>query len=106
MMLSTSALLRPPFVAACAPPPHGKILVRGGSDSLDNPSTVDMAQLDCMAKETGAGGAHRAYGFYFGSVAYTVTVDIGNPVQNACQGPIAINVAMRLTDRQVVSQFE
>jgi hypothetical protein len=28
-----------------------------------------------MAKETGAGGAHRAYGFYFGSVAYTVTVD-------------------------------
>jgi hypothetical protein len=68
---------------------------------LDIRPTVEMAQLDRMAKETGAGGAHRAYGFYFGAVAYTVTADIGNPAQDACQGPVAINVAMRLTDRHI-----
>lgn len=96
-----SALPPPAFVAACAPPPRGKILVQGGIDSLDVRPTVDMAQLDRMAKETGAGGAHRAYGFYFGAIAYVVTADIGNPAQDACQGPIAINVTLRLTNRHI-----
>ena len=97
-----SALPPSAFVAACAPPPHGKILVRGGIDPLDIRPTVAMAQLDRMAKETGAGGgAHRAYGFYFGAAAYVVTADIGNPAQDACQGPIAINVTMRLTNRHI-----
>jgi len=89
------------FVAACATPPHSKVLVLGGVDAWDIHPTVDMAQLDRMAKESGADRAHRAYGFYSSDIAYAVTVDIGNPAQDACQGPVAIRVTMRLTDRQI-----
>jgi hypothetical protein len=96
-----SALPPPALIVGCATPPHGKVLVRGGIDTLDIRPTVDMAQLDRMAKETGAGGAHRAYGFYFGAVAYTVTANIANSAQDACQGPIAVNVTMRLTNRYI-----
>lgn len=96
-----SALPPPALRTACATPPHGKVFFRGGIDSLDVRPTVDMAQLGRMAKESGASGAHPAYGFYFGAVAYVVTADIGNPAQDACRGPVAINVTMRLTDRHI-----
>lgn len=96
-----SALPPPALVAVCATPPHGKVLVTAGVDAWDIRPTVAIEQLERLAKETGAGGGHRAYGFYAGTVAYAVTTEIGNPAQDVCQGPVTIRVTMRLTNRQI-----
>ena len=100
-MLLSHALPPPAFVAACATPPHGKVLVLAGVDAWDIHPTVDTAELDRMAKETGLGGAHPAYGVYSSAVAYAVTTDIGNAARDVCQGPVTIRVMMRLTNRHI-----
>ena len=91
----------PALVAACATPPHGKVFVRAGVDKWDIRPTVEMAELARMAKETGAGGAHLPYGFYTASVAYAVSAEIGNAARDVCQGPVIIDVTMRLTNRHI-----
>jgi hypothetical protein len=95
------ALPPPAFVAACATSPRGKVLVTAGIDKWDIGPTVDTAELNRMAKETGAQGRHPAYGFYIGAVAYAVTAEIGNAANDICQGPIFIHVTMRLTNRHI-----
>jgi hypothetical protein len=96
-----SVLPPPALVAACATPPHGKVLVLAGIDAWDIHPTVDTAELDRMAKETGLSGAHPAYGFYSSTIAYAVTTDIGNAARDVCQGPVDIRVMMRLTNRHI-----
>jgi hypothetical protein len=100
-MLLSQALPPPAFVAGCATPPHGKALVLAGVDAWDVRPTVDTAELDRMAKETGLGGPHQAYGVYSSAVAYAVTTDIGNAARDVCQGPVTIRVMMRLTNRHI-----
>jgi len=97
-MLVLPALPPPAFVAACATPPQAKVLVLAGVDAWDIRPTVDTAELD---RATGAGGAHRAYGFYIGDVAYAVTAATGNAAHDACQKPVIIRVMMRLTNRHI-----
>lgn len=96
-----SVLPPPALSAACATPPHGKVRVLAGVDAWDIRPTVDLARLDRMAKETGLGGAHPAYGFYSSTIAYAVTTDIDNTARDVCQGPVVIRVTMRLTSRHI-----
>jgi hypothetical protein len=96
-----SALPPPALVAGCATPPHGKVVVLAGIDAWDIHPTVDTAELNRMAKETGLGGAHPAYGIYLSTIAYAVTTEIGNAAQDVCQGPVDIRVTMRLTNRHI-----
>jgi hypothetical protein len=95
------ALPPPAMVAACATPPHGKVIVVVDTDAWDIRPTIDMAQLGRMAKETGLEGAHPAYGFYSSSVAYAVRTDVSNAARDVCQGPLEIRVMMRLTNRHI-----
>lgn len=96
-----SALPPPALTAACATPPQVKALVTARIDPWNIGPTVDTAELDHMAKETGMGGKHRAYGFYRGDVASAVTAEIGNAANDVCQGPIFIHLTMRLTNRHI-----
>jgi hypothetical protein len=91
----------PVFVAVCATPPQGKVLVTAGIDKWDIGPTVDTAQLDRIAKQTGAVAQHQPYGFYSGDVAYAVTANMGNTAKDSCPGPIFIHVTMRLTNRHI-----
>jgi hypothetical protein len=89
------------LMAACAAPPQVKVLVTARIDPWDIGPTVDTAELDRMARETGLGGKHRPYGFYIGDVAFAVTADIGNVANDVCQGPIFIRLTMRFTNRHI-----
>ena len=94
--------LPPPiFVAACATPPRTQVVVTAGVDPWHIGPTVDSAQLDRMAKQTGIAGRHQPYGFYSATVAYAVAADIGNTASDICRGPIVIHLTMRLTNRHI-----
>ena len=72
------ALPPPALIAACARPVQVKVLVTARVDPWDISPTAATAELDQLARKTGMGGKHRAYGFYRGDVASAVTADIDN----------------------------
>ena len=100
-MHAMPALPPPAIVAACAAPVRGKVLMHASVDTWDIRPTVDLAQLDQLAKDAGSNSPHRAYGFYKSDVVYAVTAEIGNAAHDACRGPVIINVTMRLTNRHI-----
>ena len=87
--------------AACPKLPPVKALVVAGVERLSVETDFRLAQLRTLAKQTDRVGAHPPYGFYIGSVAYSISVTIGNESHDVCLGPINIQVTMKLVARHI-----
>ncbi|MDQ2763049.1 MAG: hypothetical protein M3Y22_06025 [Pseudomonadota bacterium] len=87
--------------AACPKPPPIKALVTASEESLSVATDFHLPELRKLAQQAGRAAAHPPYGFYLGSVAYTIVVDIDNEAHDVCLGPIDIRLTMQLTNRRI-----
>jgi hypothetical protein len=100
MTIPPAALPPLAAVAACPAQPLTAFVV-AGIDPLTIGTEFDFAKLRGLARETKRLGKHAPYGFYFSSVAYAISVEIGNDAQDVCTGPVTVRVSLRLTDRHI-----
>jgi len=87
--------------AACPRPPPVKVLVMAGIGPLSVETDYRLDQLRALARQAHSGGAHPPYGAYVDAAAYAIRVAIGNDAQDACRGPLDIEVTLKLADRHI-----
>ena len=89
------------IAAAACPRPPVKALVMAGVEPLSVETDFQLAQLRVLAKQANRVEVHPPYGFYIGSVAYSISVSIVNEAHDVCLGTVNIQVTMKLVGRHI-----
>jgi hypothetical protein len=89
------------MVSACTTLPSTRVFVTAGVEPAITGFKFSFAQLQQLSREVNRAGPHPPYGFYFGAIALSIGIDIGNAADDLCQGPVAIRVSLRLADRRI-----
>ena len=89
------------LASACPQSPPTKVHVVGRADEITIGSEFELAQLRELSDRFGRRGKHEPLGFYLSNISGETAVSVRNDRQDFCEGPVEIDVTIRLTNRHI-----
>lgn len=89
------------LTAGCPQPPDVKARVLGHVGDTAETMSLSLAQIRALSENVGGSRAHEPYGFYISRAVDRIAVEIGNPRNDLCAGPVRVDVILSLGGRHI-----